>query len=132
MAGTERKVLQKYYPSGFDGSKVSRIKKKSSYSMQRATVPFNMQYLPLDFLIVWQRLKSKEIYKIRIIRLKNLIEQKTSSIADDVKAQEKEDEELLDSLFGNKNEPSSTKIVEEVVGKITDSDVSSDDELRHH
>uniref|UniRef100_A0A0K0G200 60S ribosomal protein L28 n=1 Tax=Strongyloides venezuelensis TaxID=75913 RepID=A0A0K0G200_STRVS len=67
MAGTERKVLQKYYTPGFDGSKVSRIrKKKSTYFMQRATVPFNMQYLPL----VWQRLKSKEIYKIRIIRLK--------------------------------------------------------------
>uniref|UniRef100_A0A0K0FQ42 BPI1 domain-containing protein n=1 Tax=Strongyloides venezuelensis TaxID=75913 RepID=A0A0K0FQ42_STRVS len=56
----------------------------------------------------------------------------TFLITDDVKAQEKEDEELLDSLFGNKNESSSTKIVEEVVGEITDSDESSDDELRHH
>uniref|UniRef100_A0A0K0G5X1 Uncharacterized protein n=1 Tax=Strongyloides venezuelensis TaxID=75913 RepID=A0A0K0G5X1_STRVS len=96
MAGTERKVLQKYYPPHFDGSKVSRIRtKKSFYFMQRAT---------------------------------NLIEQKVSSITDDVKAQEKVDEELLDSLFRNKNESSSTKIVEEVVGEIADSDVSSDDE----
>uniref|UniRef100_A0A0K0FTG4 Uncharacterized protein n=1 Tax=Strongyloides venezuelensis TaxID=75913 RepID=A0A0K0FTG4_STRVS len=64
--------------------------------------------------------------------LENLIKQKASSITDDVKAQEKVDEELLDSLFGNKNESSSTKIVEEVVGEITDSDESSNDELRHH
>uniref|UniRef100_A0A0K0FJ94 Uncharacterized protein n=1 Tax=Strongyloides venezuelensis TaxID=75913 RepID=A0A0K0FJ94_STRVS len=131
MAGTERKVLQKYYTPDFDASKVSRIRtKKSFYFMQRATVPFNIQYLPL----VWRRLKSKEIYKIQIIRLKvNLIEQKASSITDDVKAQEKVDKELLDSLFKNKNESlSSTKIVEEVVGEITDSDESSDDELRHH
>uniref|UniRef100_A0A0K0FVM8 Uncharacterized protein n=1 Tax=Strongyloides venezuelensis TaxID=75913 RepID=A0A0K0FVM8_STRVS len=61
--------------------------------------------------------------------LENFIEQKASSITNDVKAQEEDDEELLDSLFGNKNESSSTKIVEEVVGEITDSDESSDDEL---
>uniref|UniRef100_A0A0K0FHG0 Uncharacterized protein n=1 Tax=Strongyloides venezuelensis TaxID=75913 RepID=A0A0K0FHG0_STRVS len=55
--------------------------------------------------------------------LENLIEQKVSSITDDVKAQEKVNEELLDSLFENKNESlSSTKIFEEVVGEITDSD----------
>uniref|UniRef100_A0A0K0FHX1 Uncharacterized protein n=1 Tax=Strongyloides venezuelensis TaxID=75913 RepID=A0A0K0FHX1_STRVS len=61
--------------------------------------------------------------------LENLIEQKASSTTDDVKALEKEDEELSDSLFGNKNESlSSTKIIEEVVGEITDSDESSDDE----
>uniref|UniRef100_A0A0K0G190 Splicing factor YJU2 n=1 Tax=Strongyloides venezuelensis TaxID=75913 RepID=A0A0K0G190_STRVS len=65
------------------------------------------------------------------LNLDDLIEQKASSIADDVKAQEKEDEELLDSLFGNKGEsPSSTKIVEEVVEEITDSDESSDDEFK--
>uniref|UniRef100_A0A0N5BGV7 Uncharacterized protein n=1 Tax=Strongyloides papillosus TaxID=174720 RepID=A0A0N5BGV7_STREA len=38
-------------------------------------------------------------------------------MADDVKAQEKGDEELLDCLFGNK-------------GEITDSDESSDDEFK--
>uniref|UniRef100_A0A0K0FJU3 Uncharacterized protein n=1 Tax=Strongyloides venezuelensis TaxID=75913 RepID=A0A0K0FJU3_STRVS len=60
--------------------------------------------------------------------LENLIEQKASSTTDDVKALEKEDKELSDSLFGNKDESlSSTKIVEEVVGEITDSDESSDD-----
>uniref|UniRef100_A0A0K0FCX2 Uncharacterized protein n=1 Tax=Strongyloides venezuelensis TaxID=75913 RepID=A0A0K0FCX2_STRVS len=64
--------------------------------------------------------------------LENLIEQKASSITDDVKAQEKEDEELSDSLFGNKNESSSTKIFEEIVVEITDSGESSDDELKHH
>uniref|UniRef100_A0A0K0FPC5 MATH domain-containing protein n=1 Tax=Strongyloides venezuelensis TaxID=75913 RepID=A0A0K0FPC5_STRVS len=68
-------------------------------------------------------IKVKRDLENTVIRLKvNLIEQKASSITDDVKAQEKEDEELLDSLFGNKNESSSTKIVEEVVGEITDSD----------
>uniref|UniRef100_A0A0K0G5B5 Transcriptional regulator n=1 Tax=Strongyloides venezuelensis TaxID=75913 RepID=A0A0K0G5B5_STRVS len=69
MAGTERKVLQKYYTPGFDGSK---------------NINFNLE---------------------------NLIEQKASLITDDVKAQEKDDEELVDSLFGNKNESSTQKFL---------------------
>uniref|UniRef100_A0A0K0FIZ8 Uncharacterized protein n=1 Tax=Strongyloides venezuelensis TaxID=75913 RepID=A0A0K0FIZ8_STRVS len=156
MAGTERKVLQKYYTPGFDGSKVSRIrKKKSTYFMERAT-DINMKretahaddYLGLKFFRFTFSLAEVKVKRdlentdyttesgaTRNINfnLKNLIEQKASSITDDVKAQEKEDEELLDSLFGNKDESlSSTKIFEEIVGEIIDSGENSDDELRHH
>uniref|UniRef100_A0A0K0EVQ1 Uncharacterized protein n=1 Tax=Strongyloides venezuelensis TaxID=75913 RepID=A0A0K0EVQ1_STRVS len=103
-----------------------------TFSLAEIKVKRDLENTVIRLKVVQQE-ELQEINSRNInFNLENLIEQKASSITDDVKAQEKEDEELPDSLFENKNESSSTKIVEEVVGEITDSDESSDDELRHH
>ncbi|CEF63840.1 CWC16 protein family-containing protein [Strongyloides ratti] len=64
------------------------------------------------------------------LNLDDLIEQKTSTITDDLKIQEDEDEALLNSLFNNSSGSSVSKVVDEIVEELPDSDESSDDEFK--